>query len=309
LNVIVLSPDVDFSSQTKENCTKISGFHLYDVQKVLVKQFTKIFKANSDYFDTHIARLNEYAMSLSNISAISKVKQLVGTVEGGGKTRSKLPSSVKDASSNERDKCELYIVEGKSASGTMLKCRDAEYHALLELRGVPLNSINLDLDTIMENEEMRSIILAIGAGVNEYFKIENCRYGKIILAADSDIDGSKINSMILGFIAKKMTFLIEDGRVFIALAPLYHQGNTYVYPGEDPEKILDYNKPFKRYKGIGEINTAEARDFYFNENRRLIKILPTNLEYVFKLLSYSSYRKDLMIDKGIVIDKYGTGIV
>lgn len=200
--------------------------------------------------------------------------------------------------------------EGKSASGTMLKSRDPNIHAILELRGVPLNSINLDLDTIMDNEEMSGIVTAIGAGVNEYFRIENCRYGKIILAADSDIDGERINSMILGFIARKMTFLIDDGRVFIALAPLYQQGDKYVYPGENPKDIIDMSKPFKRYKGLGEINVKEAKEFFFDTNKRkLLKITSSNLPYVFDLLTQSATRKQLMIRKDVIVDKYKVGIL
>lgn len=310
LNVICLTANTDFSSQTKERCVKIDNLYIDEVLPELVCEFHNIFAKNEDYFRAHVQRLNEYADSINKISAINKVKQVVGTVEGGNRVRSKLPSSVKDAASNDRKLCELFIVEGKSAAGTMLRARNPEIHAIMELRGVPLNAINLDLDTIMDNPEMSGIVTAIGAGVNEYFRIENCRYGKVILSADSDIDGEKINSMILGFIAKKMTFLIEAGMVYIALAPLYHQGNKYVYPGQDPKSIIDFDKPFKRYKGIGEINVTEAKDFYFNEStRNLIRVNSANLDYVFSLLTSSYERKQLMIRKGIVIDKYNTGII
>jgi DNA gyrase subunit B len=309
-NVICLTANMDFNSQTKERCVKIDGLQGYEVLPDLICEFHNIFAKNDDYFKDHVARLQELADSYMKISAMEKVKQIVGTVEGGNRVRSKIPSSVKDASSNNRSDCELFICEGRSASGTMLKVRNPEIHAILELRGVPLNAINLDLDTIMENEEMNSIVTCIGAGVNEYFRIENCRYGKIILAADSDVDGERINSMILGFIARKMTFLIDNGMTYIALAPLYHQGNTYVYPGEDPKSKLDMSKAFKRYKGIGEINVAEAKDFYFDENKRnLIQVTSANLGYVFELLTMSSSRKDLMVNQGIITDPYNTGIV
>lgn len=309
MNVIVLTSEMDFSSQTKERCVKLDGLTGQEIITELRCEFHNMFAKDEDYWKTHIVKLNELADTMNKISAISKVKQVVGTVDGGNRVRSKLPSSVKDAASNDRTQCELFIVEGKSASGTMLQARNPEFHAILELRGVPLNAINLDLDTIMDNPEMCGIITAIGAGVNEYFRIENCRYGKVILAADSDIDGEKINSMILGFIARKMEFLLDDERVFIALAPLYQQGKTYVYPGEDPADILDMNKPFKRFKGIGEVNVAEARDFYFNENRNLLMVTKANLSYVFNLLTSSSYRKDLMMKAKVVSDPYNTGII
>lgn len=310
INVVCLTSNTDFSSQTKERCVKIDNLYIDEVMPELACEFHNIFAKNEDYFKTHVQRLNEYADSINKISAINKVKQVVGTVDGGNRVRSKLPSSVKDAASNDRSQCELFIVEGQSASGTMLKARNPEIHAIMELRGVPLNSINLDLDTIMDNEEMCGIVTAIGSGVNEYFRLENCRYGKVILSADSDPDGERINSMILGFIARKMTFLIEAGMVYIALAPFYAQGNTYAYPGEDYRTIIDMNKPFTRIKGIGEASVIQAKEWYFDVNkRRLIQIKANNLDYVFSLLTSSYERKNLMIRKNIIIDKYGTGIL
>lgn len=310
INVIALCGNVDFSSQTKERVVKLDNLYIDEVMPELACEFHNIFAKNEDYFKTHVQRLNEYADSINKISAINKVKQVVGTVDGGNRVRSKLPSSVKDAASNDRSQCELFIVEGQSASGTMLKARNPEIHAIMELRGVPLNSINLDLDTIMDNEEMCGIVTAIGSGVNEYFRLENCRYGKVILSADSDPDGERINSMILGFIARKMTFLIEAGMVYIALAPFYAQGNTYAYPGEDYRTIIDMNKPFTRIKGIGEASVIQAKEWYFDVNkRRLIQIKANNLDYVFSLLTSSYERKNLMIRKNIIIDKYGTGIL
>lgn len=309
-NVICLSPIVDYSSQTKERCTKINNLWTEDLVPILAQEFRQIFRDNEQYFAEHVARLNEYADSLTKISAINMVKQVVGTVDGGNRTRSKLPSSVKDAASNDRLKCELFITEGKSAASTMLKARDPRFHAILPLRGVPLNAINADLDTIMDNEEMRGLITAIGAGVNEYFKLESARYGKIILAGDADADGCKINSMLLGTIAKKMTFLLDDGRVFIAVGPLYVQGNVKVYPGESPNGVIDFSKPFTRVKGWGEASVPQAREWFFNnDTRRLIQVTSHNLEYVFDLLSQSSTRKQLMINNGIIIDKYNTDIL
>lgn len=310
LNVICLTPNADYSSQTKERCTKIDDLTYEEVYRELACEFHNIFADNNDYFETHVKRLNEYYDSIQSISAIQKVKQVVGTVDGGNRVRSKLPSSVKDASSNNRSDCELFLVEGKSASGTMLKARNPEIHAILELRGMVMNSINSDLDQIMDNAEMCSIITAIGAGVNEYFNIDNCRYGKIILSADSDYYGEKINAMLLGFITKKMTFLVKTGKVYIALAPLFHQGDVYVYPGQDPKDYLDYDKPFRRYKGIGEINIKEAKDFYFNpDTRNLLRVTLNNADYVFELLTSTYQRKQLMITNDIIIDKYNTGIL
>lgn len=310
LNVICLSSLVDFSSQTKERCVKINDLVKDEVLPGLIYEFKQVFKKNKDYFDNHIVRLNEYAASLNKISAINKVKAAIGTVDGGNRVRAKIPANVRDAASNNRSECELFVVEGKSAGSTLIKARDPKIHAILPLRGVPMSTINADLDRIMDNEEMAGLITAIGAGVNEYFNIKSARYGKIILAGDADTDGYHINSMILGTIAKKMTFLIDDGRVFIASTPLYIQGDKKAYVGEDPHAIIDFSKPFIRAKGHGELNVKEAKELFFNTStRRLIQITNNNLEYVFDMLSDSSTRKDLMLSSKVLIDKYGTGIL
>lgn len=310
LNVVCISPSVDYSSQTKERCVKISDLTQNEIVDQLRNQFRSIIKKNREYFELHVQRLNELASSLTKISAIQKVKQVVGTLDAGNRTRSRLPSNVKDCSSENREECELMCCEGKSAEGSILQARDPKIHAVMSLRGVPINGVNLDLDSIMDNVEMKSIITAIGAGVNEYFEMDKCRYGKIILAADSDADGNKINSMILGFLAKKMTFLIESGKVFIALAPLYKQGDILVYPGEDFRTKIDTSKPFKRFKGIGEINPIEAREFYINPStRKLLQVTMNNLEYVTQLLTLSYFRKDLMVSNNIITDPYNTGVL
>ena len=310
INIICMCPNVDYSSQTKERCVKLDDLTKQEVIPELQREFRKIFKANKEYFDEHVSRLNEYASSLNRISAIQKVKQLVGTVEGGNRVRSKIPASVKDAASNDREKCSLFICEGKSAGSTLIKARDPLYHAIIPLRGIPMNAVNADLESLMNNVEMKNIITCIGAGVNEYFDVNQARYGKIILTADSDCDGCKINSMLLGMIAKKMTFLIDRGMVYIANAPLYQQGDILVYPGEDYTKKIDVNKPFRRYKGLGEINVTEARQFFFNEDtRNLLQVTPNNYDRVFDLLTSSFHRKDLMVSKQLILDPYNTGIL
>jgi len=310
INVICLAGEVDFSSQTKENCVKIDGLTEGEVRPILENEFKRIFKENNEYFLDHVERLNAYADSLNKISTINKIKSMVVVAsDAGTKTRSKLPSSVKDCSSNDRKNCELYIVEGKSAGGTILKSRDNRYQAVMELRGVPMNSVNADLDQLLQNEEMTSIISAIGVGVNEYFVEDAIRYGKIIIAADADPDGERIASLILGFFAKKITDLIRLGHVYVLDSPLYRQGDKYIYPTEDINSLLDRSKPFKRFKGLGEINVDESKQVLTGPNRRLIQINLDNVDIALDLLTSSYWRKQLMMQKQIITDKYNIGIV
>lgn len=308
MDVIVMAGEVDFSSQTKENCVRIDGLYEYEVAPILESEFKKIFRANQDYFDDHVARLNEYAASLTKISAINKVKSMVVIASEAGKSvRSKLPSSVKDCFSEDRKECELYIVEGKSAGGSILKARDERTQAVIELRGVPLNSVNVDLDTLLDNKEMSTIISAIGVGVNEYFVEDSLRYGKVIIAADADPDGLRISSLLLGFFAKRITELVRLGHVYVLDSPFYKQDGKYIYPTDDIDSLLDRSKPFTRYKGLGEMSSYEASECLTGPGRRLRRVTLDNVDDAIDLLTSTYSRKQLMIKNKLVVDPYNIG--
>jgi len=196
----------------------------------------------------------------------------------------------------------------RSAEGSILKARNNTYQAVMALRGIPMNTVNRDLDELFENEEMRSIISAIGVGVNEYHDLSNPRYGKIIIAADADADGGKIASLILGFFAKKMTFMIREGMVYVLDSPLYLQNNKYIFPTDDIDNELDKSKPFNRFKGLGELNVDDAKRVLVGNERRLVKINLGNVDYALSLLTSTNARKELIINKGLLIDPYNTGI-
>jgi len=309
INIIVLAGEADFSSQTKERLTKLDAFWYEDVRPTLVSEFTKIIKSNKDLFEAHINRIREYINSVTKISTINKVKNMVAMSTSTDQTRlrSKLTKNVSDASSNKREECTLFIVEGDSAGGTILKARNSERDAVFMLRGMPKNSINCSLDELFDNEEMRGLISAIGVGVNEYYDLKNPRYGKVVIATDGDPDGFKIASLILGMIASRMTFLIEKGMIYVLESPLYYQDGKYIYPDESEK--LDRSKYFKRFKGLGELNVDEAEYTIINEDtRRLKQITIEGCTDALGLLTSSTYRKQLMIDNGVVIDPYGLGI-
>lgn len=308
LNVILIASDVDFSSQTKERCTRIENFLFVQMASQLIPEFKRIMKRNNDEFSSHVERLNEYISSLTKISTINKIKNALATVgSNGARVQSKIPKSVRDAAINDRNQAELFIVEGKSASGSILNTRDSRTQAVFELRGIPMNTINRDLDEIFDNEEMRSLISAIGAGVNEYFDINLARYGKIIIAADADPDGLKIASMVAGMIAKKMTFLIEKGMVYILRSPLFIQDGKFIYPEDTNE--LDQSKPYTRIKGLGELRDDQAETIITNANtRRLYQLTLEDVEHALSLLTVTSARKMLMIDNNIVTDPFNLGL-
>jgi DNA gyrase/topoisomerase IV subunit B len=307
--VIVLAGEVDFSSQTKERLTKLCNIGWGDINP-LYQAFRKIFKNNQEYFSAHVARLNEYAESLMNISTLELIKQQLGGELGNTKrSKSKVPDNVADALSTNRKECELFIIEGDSA-GTQLKAaRNNKIHALLKLRGVPLNAINLDINTMLENEEMKSIVLAINCGVEEWHDTSDPRYGKIIIAADADVDGLRIASLVSGIIAKKMPFLIREGMVYIVETPIYQQDGKYIYPSDDVDKLLDRRRPFRRFKGLGELSIQDAKYTMLDpETRRLKQLTMEGAIEALEILTSTSARKELIINSGTLIDPYNLGI-
>lgn len=311
LNVIVLAGEVDFSSQTKERLTKLDGLWEEEVAPELSKEFIKIMKANKDYFDDHVERLNAYAATLTKISTINKIKNSMNhSGASSSKARSRMPAELVDALSSNRSECELFITEGKSAGGNIIQARTPDStQAVIQLRGVPMNAINADLDTFLDNPEMQVIYRSIGAGVNEFHDVSNSRYGKMIIAADADPDGYRIAALIIGMFAKKMTFLLEKGMVYFLETPIYRQGDKYIYQSDDIEKELDTSKPFIRYKGLGKFNVSDLRVIATGkETRRLVQITLEDVDSALNLLTSSYARKCLMADKGILIDPFNLGI-
>lgn len=171
-------------------------------------------------------------------------------------------STGKDATKNE-----MFIVEGDSAGGSAKQARDRHFQAILPLRGKPINSEKRRLDQILENEEIRSIITALGTGIGEDFKLQQLKYHKVIILADADQDGAHIRALLLTFFYRYMRPLITEGHVYIGMPPLYRlekkNGKTvrFAYSDEESDRIsAELGGPgsvtITRYKGLGEMNPS-----------------------------------------------------
>jgi DNA gyrase subunit B len=274
--VSIKHPDPQFESQTK---VKLMNPEVQTyVQQVVNDGFSSFLEQNSS---TAKKIIQKCLTSARARVAARKARDLV--IRKSALESLTLPGKLADCSERNPERTELYIVEGDSAGGSAKQGRDRHFQAILPLRGKILNTERARLDKILNNNEVKALISALGTSIGDNFSLEGLRYHRVVIMTDADVDGAHIRTLLLTFFFRYMQTLIEAGHLFIAQPPLYlvthGKVKKYVYTDEEMERlskeIISNGGKFslQRYKGLGEMNPEQLWDTTMNpENRTLLRV-------------------------------------
>jgi len=282
-----------FEGQTK---TKLGNGEIKGVVDAIVYEGIQDFLEQNPSIAKRV--IGKALMSHRSREAARKARDLIrrkSALEGGS-----LPGKLADCSNKDPEMCEIYLVEGDSAGGSAKQGRDRRFQAILPLRGKVINAEKARIDKLLSNNEIQTIITALGTGFGgdledaeegdqkkntADFNIEKLRYHKVIIMTDADVDGSHIRTLLLTFLYRKMPQLITNGNVYVAQPPLYRlkQGkkNVYVYSDDEQKTLLERmrkdNKTTKidiqRYKGLGEMNPDQLWSTTMDPEKRTLLIV------------------------------------
>ena len=271
--ISVKHPSPQFESQTK---VKLMNAEVKTHAQQVVAEGMEAFLEENPAAAKAI--VNKCLTSARARQAASKARDLV--IRKSALESMTLPGKLADCSSRNPEESEIYIVEGDSAGGSAKQGRDRHFQAILPLRGKILNTERARLNQILANNEVKSLISALGVGIGEGFDIEGLRYGRVIIMTDADVDGAHIRTLLLTFFFRYMQPLIETGHLYIAQPPLFRLNykNQKIYLYSEKEKSDKFKElglspdkaQLQRYKGLGEMNPQQLWDTTMDPGTRTL---------------------------------------